>query len=240
MIFIKSNNHFSDEEYDLLYQDLSPLEKADEYLLRDKPGNPITSLGNFKLRASLSRDLEDLSEEFNISTGLTKHFLRLYKVELMDKDTVRKEMERELEPGYLLGKNGKPFKREYIKPLRNSGYDVYYYTDENGKRKSKMHHRKIVEDFIGRELKKDESIHHVDGNRTNNSINNLYICDSYEEHAEIHRDLDRITYELFNLGIIKFSHGNYCLDEMFFDDIDRYNAKKRIFNENLEYYKGGT
>ena len=52
-----------------------------------------------------------------------------------------------------------------------------------------MHYRKIYQNIFG-EIPIDENgrsyeIHHIDGNRNNNSINNL-ICVSIEEHYKIH------------------------------------------------------
>jgi len=46
-------------------------------------------------------------------------------------------------------------------------------------------HQKVVERAIGRQLREDEHIHHKDGNRSNNSINNLQIV-SPSQHAQIH------------------------------------------------------
>ena len=48
-------------------------------------------------------------------------------------------------------------------------------------------HRLVMERHIGRKLSDDEIIHHLDGNKTNNSIENLVIV-SRSEHIEIHRD----------------------------------------------------
>ena len=49
----------------------------------------------------------------------------------------------------------------------------------------KLEHRKIMEDYLGRELKSSEIIHHKDGNKTNNSIENLIITNS-SDHAKYH------------------------------------------------------
>lgn len=46
-------------------------------------------------------------------------------------------------------------------------------------------HRVVAEQKIGRPLRKDEVVHHIDGNKRNNSSDNLMIC-SRAEHARIH------------------------------------------------------
>ena len=46
-------------------------------------------------------------------------------------------------------------------------------------------HRGILEKKLGRELRADEEVHHIDGNHFNNDPVNL-IALSYREHAKIH------------------------------------------------------
>lgn len=46
-------------------------------------------------------------------------------------------------------------------------------------------HRMVMEKFIGRSLTSDEFVHHKDGNKTNNSIENLEII-SNSEHTSLH------------------------------------------------------
>ena len=51
--------------------------------------------------------------------------------------------------------------------------------------KRKLYHRHIVEDNIGRQLNPVEIIHHIDGNPSNNNIDNLAIMNQ-GEHARLH------------------------------------------------------
>ena len=39
--------------------------------------------------------------------------------------------------------------------------------------KDKYVHRKVMEECLGRELKHEEFVHHIDGNKGNNDVNNL-------------------------------------------------------------------
>jgi hypothetical protein len=46
-------------------------------------------------------------------------------------------------------------------------------------------HRVIMEKHLGRSLRSDEIVHHIDGDKTNNDISNLIIM-SQSEHAKLH------------------------------------------------------
>lgn len=49
-------------------------------------------------------------------------------------------------------------------------------------------HRKVMEEKIGRKLNKEEVVHHIDGNRTNNSPDNLMLFANDSEHHKYHRE----------------------------------------------------
>lgn len=51
--------------------------------------------------------------------------------------------------------------------------------------KYKFEHRLIMEEHIGRKLSRDEVIHHINGNRLDNRIENLVIMTN-EEHGRLH------------------------------------------------------
>jgi hypothetical protein len=59
-------------------------------------------------------------------------------------------------------------------------------------------------------LDKDIIIHHIDGNKINNDLTNLYPC-SKQVHREIHGQLERISYYLVQNGHINFEEGKYTL-----------------------------
>lgn len=68
-------------------------------------------------------------------------------------------------------------------PYKNkAGYLVKNYGDGKGQQ---YVHRVEAEKKIGRRLKKNEVVHHADGNRTNNCFNNLIIMDKIE-HDTMH------------------------------------------------------
>lgn len=52
-------------------------------------------------------------------------------------------------------------------------------------------HRRKMENKLGRKLKYNEVVHHIDGNKLNNDLSNLQLM-TRQEHIEIHRkDLKR-------------------------------------------------
>ena len=65
------------------------------------------------------------------------------------------------------------------------------YKDNNGYLRfndsNKLVHRWIAEKNIGRKLKPDEVVHHRDGNKLNNSPNNLQVFSTQDEHHSLHQ-----------------------------------------------------
>lgn len=65
-------------------------------------------------------------------------------------------------------------------------------------------HRLIVEERLGRYLKKEEHIHHVDFDINNNDFENLYIA-SNKKHQGLHGKLNKLIGKLVKEGIITFN-----------------------------------
>jgi hypothetical protein len=107
---------------------------------------------------------------------------------------------------------GIPFKHIYNRGwcIVKDGRKLLY----NGKKKQ-YEYRKIVEEKIGRPLKTEEKIHHINGNTTDNRIENLFVC-SNSQHMKAHTSLYVIVKPLLDGGIIKFNgnDGIYELNEI--------------------------
>jgi len=77
------------------------------------------------------------------------------------------------------------------------------YKDNNGylrfKDTNKLVHRWVAEKKIGRKLKQDEIVHHIDGNKLNNSSENLQVFSSQNEHQKLHnkQNIENFFYKLF-------------------------------------------
>jgi HNH endonuclease len=71
----------------------------------------------------------------------------------------------------------------------------------------------VMECFLKRSLiKKEENIHHIDGDEYNNSINNLCIVTN-KEHHYAHYSLRLCAIELYKQGVIVFKDGKYMIQE---------------------------
>lgn len=69
-----------------------------------------------------------------------------------------------------------------------------------------MHeHRYVVENHLGRKLVKGEVVHHKDGNRLNNSIDNLEVVINQSEHVKLHclRFRSETHKECASCGVVK-------------------------------------
>lgn len=77
-----------------------------------------------------------------------------------------------------------------------------------------LEHRIQSEVKLGRSLTKQEIVHHIDGDKVNNTPDNLYVCANNKHHQNVHSQLERVSMELVKFGVIKFDHesGEYYLD----------------------------
>lgn len=64
------------------------------------------------------------------------------------------------------------------------GPDGYIYIGYNGK--LWMQHRYVMEQHLGRPLLTSEPVHHIDGNKQNNAIENLQLLPSHADHVRVH------------------------------------------------------
>jgi len=75
------------------------------------------------------------------------------------------------------------------------------YTDNKYKKFNKSSrdaHRVIAENILGRPLRKDEVVHHVDEDKSNNNLDNLWVM-SLSDHASLHAFLriEKMFWEKF-------------------------------------------
>jgi hypothetical protein len=67
---------------------------------------------------------------------------------------------------------------------------------------------------LGRALTKGEVVHHINGDKTNNQLENLYLT-TVQEHNKLHAESERIIFSLIKQGKVVFNRetGRYELLE---------------------------
>lgn len=99
-------------------------------------------------------------------------------------------------------------RKQLYEPYINGGYYEFF---KDGKKH--WVHRITVENSIGRKLKSSEKVHHIDGNKLNNDIDNLHLCNDRKSHGLVHASLETVAFELYKQGLIGFdkSSGEYYI-----------------------------
>lgn len=67
-----------------------------------------------------------------------------------------------------------------------------------------LEHRYVMELHLGRDLLPTESIHHLDGDKSNNRIENLVVCQSSKEHNQIHTEMEMFVEKLIRENRVKY------------------------------------
>jgi len=77
----------------------------------------------------------------------------------------------------------RPFKDKGEGWLDPKGYR-YIIVWENGEKREVREHRHVMEQHLGRRLRRDEVVHHRNGDRADNRLENLRLVASHSEHME--------------------------------------------------------
>lgn len=75
------------------------------------------------------------------------------------------------------------------KTYTENGYIIEHKRGYNKKGNAKQH-RLVIEEHLGRRLFPDEVVHHINGDKTDNRIENLVVM-SRKEHSKLHRKMER-------------------------------------------------
>ena len=88
------------------------------------------------------------------------------------------------------------------------GYPEIYigkdYPYRQGGYRSIREHLFVMECHLKRGIKKGEIVHHIDGNKRNNNIDNLFLT-TVAEHNKLHAASESIIFELVRQGVVIFN-----------------------------------
>lgn len=143
------------------------------------------------------RDLESAYTE-------TKSVYKVAQKFGVSKTTILRKLKQH---GISIGKNsGRPKMKDNRHTQHKKRYPVRIV---NGRRIAL--HRYIMEKEIGRELKTEETVHHIDMNTSNNTIENLYLFKNESKHMIAHHSAWKLMEELFKGDIIGFKEEGYYI-----------------------------
>ena len=114
------------------------------------------------------------------------------------------------------------------KPLHNMA-------DTNGR---VLQHRLVMAEHLGRDLLPTEVVHHKDGNRSNNAIENLDLLSGHREHARTHAEESEL-YKLLQDGLQRCSSCREIkpLDAFYTSKVMRYGVQNQCKDCRALAYK---
>lgn len=62
-----------------------------------------------------------------------------------------------------------------------------------------------LSNHIGRMIERGEVIHHLDGDKRNNDVSNLVLCENHSEHTKIHHSMNNLVYEMIKSGEVEYA-----------------------------------
>jgi hypothetical protein len=90
------------------------------------------------------------------------------------------------------------------KHIDHRGYVVVgRFHPENDHEETVYEHKLVMEQHIGRKLKPGEIIHHIDNVKSNNDIDNLFLCE-HSTHRKCDLSAMDVCYELYMKGLVYF------------------------------------
>ena len=76
-----------------------------------------------------------------------------------------------------------------------------YYRVYTGNLKYEYEHKVLLSKYLGRKLLPEEKVHHIDSNKVNNDISNLFLCKNKTDHWACHQSMEECAFLLFDKKI---------------------------------------
>lgn len=124
-----------------------------------------------KLHWEEEKSLRDIAREIHKSWWWLMDKVKKYKIPVRTREESIRISFKKKRKKVLVGKKS----YGYRNMKKTDGYWAIKMPEHPNANKSGyvMEHRLVMSEKIGRPLKKDEVVHHIDGNRFNNNLNNL-------------------------------------------------------------------
>lgn len=133
-------------------------------------------------------------------TETTKEKIGIKSAEKFTEEFKEKVYRKRLRGTKWISQYGYMYVKDYDHPNRNKHNQVF-------------EHIKIMSEHLKRPIDKGEIIHHINMDKTDNRLENLYLYTNRKEHQEGHHSLNTLAKELLEKGIVKFKNGKYELTE---------------------------
>lgn len=88
------------------------------------------------------------------------------------------DLNRELNPRRMTDEVREKIRKAHLDSGVGKSYRKFY---------GKHEHRVVAETVLGRPLRPGEVVHHIDGDKRNNSPDNLYVFENQSQHAKWHQ-----------------------------------------------------
>lgn len=107
-----------------------------------------------------------------------------------------------------------------------------------------LEHVHVMQEHLGRQLIAGETVHHIDMNKLNNTLNNLYLFNSQAEHQKCHISMEKCGFSLLGEKIwFDWEKKEYCLtikNEPHFEKIELPELKlnkRQSYGQEYWFYK---
>ena len=88
--------------------------------------------------------------------------------------------------------------------ISHNGKYLTNLVNKDGKMIYAMQHRLVIEKHLKRYLKCEEIIHHINGDFSDNRIENLLLCKNKSEHLIIHDKMEKLIFNMIKHNKIYF------------------------------------
>lgn len=127
--------------------------------------------------------------------------------------------------------------RKKYSALHAKGYDIHngYVRISVGKNCGRLQHVVIMEQHIGRKLSKDEVVHHINGVKTDNRIENLKLMTN-AEHSSLHAKLNVLRGNNYDISKHSKSGEDHHMAKLTWKDVDYIRASNKSTKELMKMF----